>query len=437
MKKAVFFLISLFGFCSIFAQYTVKGGQGQPLMAEKNGNLQVYLLNGLQDANISFTSDKDGAHQWYKYTTKATEATPISCQQTGRTSVITNIENGCGYFAGETNDPKTAYSWIIDYSLYVPKIYNCQIAEEEDRCENLKLIAYIDDATPLLYRTPLGTPMDLIRTFHLLYENLEWDEESTSFREVEKDLPQKGVPTDIIIDAPLKNTKFTLKGDDFAAHFGLEGSVTTNEYQAIALDVHAVITPLKEAADNEQQPAGSESNFSAPVEFRMEAYANEPVASMYIWEIIKVDPVTRDSTTIVRYTEKSLNYTFQEAGSYVIRLEVVDYQSVCFDNSHTTGVFIGESALQLPNAFSPGSSIEVNDEYRVSYKSIVKFKASIYNRWGNLLYQWDDPARGWDGKVEGKYVPTGVYFIVVDAKGADGKIYKESKDINVLRSKNN
>ena len=430
----------MFGcFClfPVLAQYTVKGGKGEPLMTEKNGTLQVYLLNGLQGVEISFTSKEESLHQWYRYDTKALEAVPVPNRQIdGRTSVITDVQDGYGYFVGATNDPTTAYVWIIDYSLYLPKIFKVWVEEEEDKCENLKLMADLE-AEPLEYRTVLGTLMELTRTFHLSYDDLEWNEDSKTFLSVEKNMSQQGLFSTIVINAPLKNTTFTLTGDDYAAHFGLEGSVKTTEYKAVALEVHASIIPLKMSTENEQQSIDSESNFSAPVEFRMEAYANEPVANLYIWKIIKIDPETRDSTTIVRYTEKSLNYTFQESGYYSICLEVVNYQSTCYDNSQSTNIFIGESILQLPNVFSPGSSIGVNDEYRVSYKSLVHFKATIFNRWGSVLFQWDDPAKGWDGKVAGKYVPTGVYFIVVDAKGADGKIYKESKDINILRSKNN
>jgi hypothetical protein len=53
-----------------------------------------------------------------------------------------------------------------------------------------------------------------------------------------------------------------------------------------------------------------------------------------------------------------------------------------------------------------------------------------------LLYRWTDPSKGWDGRVAGKYVSTGVYFYVIEYKGTDGKNQVRSGDINVLRSKN-
>ena len=63
----------------------------------------------------------------------------------------------------------------------------------------------------------------------------------------------------------------------------------------------------------------------------------------------------------------------------------------------------------------------------------MEFHAIIFNRWGKKLYEWDDPAGGWDGTVGGKDVAQGVYFVLVKAKGADGKEYNIKRDVNLLR----
>ena len=43
-----------------------------------------------------------------------------------------------------------------------------------------------------------------------------------------------------------------------------------------------------------------------------------------------------------------------------------------------------------------------------------------------------DPSQGWDGKYNGKVVPAGTYYYVIKAKGADGKEYTKSGDINII-----
>ena len=44
----------------------------------------------------------------------------------------------------------------------------------------------------------------------------------------------------------------------------------------------------------------------------------------------------------------------------------------------------------------------------------------------------NSPDQGWDGKYKGKYVKTGTYFYVIEARGADGVEYKLKGDINIL-----
>ena len=91
----------------------------------------------------------------------------------------------------------------------------------------------------------------------------------------------------------------------------------------------------------------------------------------------------------------------------------------------------------MPNAFSPNGD-GINDIYKAKegYQSLVEFHAAIYNRWGQKLYEWTDPADGWDGKFNGKDVAQGVYFCRVEAKGADGIKYHFKRDVNLLRGYN-
>ena len=96
-------------------------------------------------------------------------------------------------------------------------------------------------------------------------------------------------------------------------------------------------------------------------------------------------------------------------------------------------VTVSESKLIFPNAFSPNGD-EYNPIFKAKeYQSIVEFHAYIFNRWGQKLYDWTDPAGGWDGTYNGKDVKEGVYFLLCKAKGADGREYNIKKDVNLLR----
>ena len=88
----------------------------------------------------------------------------------------------------------------------------------------------------------------------------------------------------------------------------------------------------------------------------------------------------------------------------------------------------------MPNAFSPNDD-KRNDLYKPKdgYQSIVEFHGYIYNRWGQLLFEWTDPSTGWDGTHNGHPVKEGVYFCLVKARGADGRVFNIRRDVNLLR----
>lgn len=108
--------------------------------------------------------------------------------------------------------------------------------------------------------------------------------------------------------------------------------------------------------------------------------------------------------------------------------EVVDNDSVASDST-----VVLTSRLVMPNAFSPNQD-HINDTYKVKeYQNIVEFRATIFNRWGQKLYEWTNVEGEWDGTYRGKDVKQGTYFVLVKARGADGQTYNIRKDVNLLR----
>lgn len=175
--------------------------------------------------------------------------------------------------------------------------------------------------------------------------------------------------------------------------------------------------------------AGESYAGAAPLEFRFSV--DEDVNCRYEWNFAR-DAAFND-ILLSRYESETI-YSFAESGQFFVRLIVTDTE---LEETLTSDVFmiqIAESELKVPNAFSPNGD-GVNDVFKVSHKSLVRFQAYIFNRWGQELYRWnlshiDD---GWDGTAHGRQVPEGVYFIVVEAEGADGVKYNIKGDINILR----
>lgn len=209
--------------------------------------------------------------------------------------------------------------------------------------------------------------------------------------------------------------------------------------QAYADEV-PTIDPQATFTTDEGEETGTSYSGSAPL--TVVFHANAENVGMYTphyeWRFTKEGET---QPYLVRY-EKETEYTFTEAGSHRIVLyatfingnDTIAYTKDYWQDAQPITIQISESKLEMPNAFSPNGD-GINDIYRAknSYQSIVEFDAYIFNRWGQKIYEWHDPAGGWDGKFNGKDVKQGVYFVLVKAKGADGRKYNIKKDVNLLR----
>ena len=139
---------------------------------------------------------------------------------------------------------------------------------------------------------------------------------------------------------------------------------------------------------------------------------------------------------LVRYDEDT-EFIFSESGTFSVELRISFVQGSDTIEYHSEDPYlinISESKLEIPNAFTPNGD-GVNDIFKVKegYKSIVSFEAKVFNRWGKKLYEWKELDGGWNGKCGGSDVPDGAYYLVVKARGADGKKYDTKKVINILR----
>ena len=176
---------------------------------------------------------------------------------------------------------------------------------------------------------------------------------------------------------------------------------------------------------------GEEYVGAAPLEFRFSLEMKSSDNYRYEWMF------SRDasfSDVFLNRFEPETIYCFSESGTFFVKVLVTDTSSGGTYESDSFIIRIAESKLEVPNAFSPNGD-GVNDVFKVTHKSLIKFNAYVFNRWGQELYRWGlgNIDVGWDGTSKGKQVPEGVYFIVIEAEGADKVVYRKKGDINVLR----
>ncbi|MEZ5196475.1 MAG: gliding motility-associated C-terminal domain-containing protein [Bacteroidales bacterium] len=89
--------------------------------------------------------------------------------------------------------------------------------------------------------------------------------------------------------------------------------------------------------------------------------------------------------------------------------------------------------VEIPNAITPnGDSYNDRFEPTSPLTGVNNHTMTVFNRWGQIVWESNNFADGWDGKQNGRYVDEGTYFWILEVNyGNDNikKIYKGSLTI--------
>ncbi|HHG84407.1 MAG TPA: gliding motility-associated C-terminal domain-containing protein, partial [Bacteroidetes bacterium] len=89
--------------------------------------------------------------------------------------------------------------------------------------------------------------------------------------------------------------------------------------------------------------------------------------------------------------------------------------------------------LNMANVFSPNGD-GVNDIFRpVSFSQINNVTLAIFDRWGKKLFETTDLNNGWNGTLEGKECPEGVYFWAVSYRGKSQESERMAGHLTLMR----
>ncbi len=130
-------------------------------------------------------------------------------------------------------------------------------------------------------------------------------------------------------------------------------------------------------------------------------------------------------------TEVNPVVTYPEPGNFPVQLAIVDTLG-CVDTLVKFIRVAPEFNLYLPTAFSPDGD-GLNELFSVEGTGIVKFHLRIYDRWGRVVFETEDPAQGWDGSIDGKKPVPGVYPYLFRYLGPSGQTADRYGSVTLVR----
>ena len=390
----------------------------------------IYVIYDIHGVGMTYTSDTGASVVWKSYNDSRGEAyaeVVDGISHMGNVSTLGQVKSNTGYVIEEGGISRFK-CWVVNYAEYFLSLEALSCGTEES-C-SLVTLNVDGKADSICYYTITGNKRVLDREITLAYSTLQWDD-STHWQDSTITRNYEALnPVLLVYEPPLCNTVFTLTGDRFLKEWGLEKFKKSDLYYTHAVKCGTNVWQEQRGNLNEKGIDGGYGG-SAPVHMVFTGYPTDAVVYR-VWEMA----TDLDFENIIlQYYEDEVDYTFTEAGTYYMRYVVANSAGSCDDYSEPVTITVSESDLQCTNVFSPGSTPGVNDVWMVSYKSLVEFHCWIFNRWGNLVYEYTDPGGGWDGTYHGRIVDPGVYYYVITALGSDGVKYKKRGDITILRYK--
>ena len=122
----------------------------------------------------------------------------------------------------------------------------------------------------------------------------------------------------------------------------------------------------------------------------------------FIWEIPNGTPSNSISENVKEKNPEKIS-------SYPVTLFVTN-ENNCVDSLTNYVIVNNEVLFYAPNSFTPDGD-EFNQFWKINITGIDLdgFNLSIFNRWGELVWETKDPSVAWDGTYNGQKVPLGTY----------------------------
>jgi gliding motility-associated-like protein len=131
-------------------------------------------------------------------------------------------------------------------------------------------------------------------------------------------------------------------------------------------------------------------------------------------------------------TSKSIVYKAFQDFRFTL---IVSNQNNCKDTANFL-LKVGEipnGSVVFPNAFSPNGD-QVNDYFKPnSYQYGTLVSMSIFNRWGEKIFEQYQEEAYWDGSYKNEIQPSGVYIYIATFKSPKGELKTIKGDFLLVR----
>lgn len=396
---------------------------GSPLQISASLNYDTYywLLpdgSSLQTSNINITSATASNFGIYKLTVKNnSECQGDTVQITIQQSAKTNTPNISGNSVCEgldlnlmSSNPSDNYFWImpnginsqssnisvINASTQNQGVYSLQV-KDNDKCisdiTTLNIQVYPKPSTPTISSNlPICTGSTFNITAVTNEPNVLW------------------ITNNVLNGTTNKNINVNNVTDNYQGTYQLIATSINNCHSDTAI-----------------------SNIS---------FTNKIIPSFsYVAPKCLGDPlILQTETTSYPVVWSGPNFSSNEVSTQVLSPQSGVYTLLVGDNqckSDLISMDLNFNDLQsetyyLPNVITPNND-NINDKIILPGLNNKDYNFTIFNRWGNQVFESNKPLDSWDGTINGTQLMEGVYFYTFQYRNCREKLTKQTNSITILR----
>lgn len=149
------------------------------------------------------------------------------------------------------------------------------------------------------------------------------------------------------------------------------------------------------------------------------------------YNLIQMDDAGTVQDEIPKQLETShlLDIGSQSAFSFQVKAQSTDGNMLSYSNVLSLR---RDPIVLIPDAFTPNGDA-YNERFEVKAYFVSTFNMSVFTRWGEVVFQTENSAESWDGKIKNEKAPGGYYLYKIEMTNASGQQISRNGSFLLIR----
>jgi gliding motility-associated-like protein len=145
----------------------------------------------------------------------------------------------------------------------------------------------------------------------------------------------------------------------------------------------------------------------------------------YVWNF-------GDGDSLETFSTQEVTHKYAQPGSYTVTLCAYSSDGCSNCISYENITVVEDYAIYIPNVFTPNGD-GTNDVFQYHLIGVKKVFIYVFNRWGEKVFETDNPNEYWDGTYKGKLLNPDMFVYQIKLVSYDNKQAEFKGSVSILK----